>query len=115
MLTELIKDSISISPSLTEELEDDLKKWPRITYNSIFRYFVDSVACDCTAMSNLKSSEAYQYLHSSKVGRVLFKDVGNDFVYLKADVEPSQSLNVSNHKALVLVSTSGVIQTESKD
>ncbi len=111
-LTELIKDSISIPvPSLIEEWEDDLKKWPRITYSSIFSYFVDSVACDGKAMSNLKSSEAYQYLHSSKVGCVLFKDVGNDFVYLKADVEPSQSLNVSHHKAWVLVSTSGVIQT----
>ncbi len=91
-LTELIKDSISIPvPSLTEEWKDDLKKWPRITYSSIFSYFVDSVACDGKAMSNLKSSEAYQYLHNNKVGRVLFKDVGNDFVYLKADVDPSQS------------------------
>ncbi len=110
-LTELIKDSISIPvPSLTEEWKDDLKKWPRITYSSIFSYFVDSVACDGKAMSNLKSSEAYQYLHNNKVGRVLFKDVGNDFVYLKADVDPSQSLNVSHHKAWVLVSTSVVIQ-----
>ncbi len=63
-------------------------------------------------MSNLKSSEAYQYLHNSKVGRVVFKNVGNDFVYLNADVEPSQSLNVSHHKSwFLLVSTSGVIQT----
>ncbi len=77
----------------------------------MFSYFVDSVACDGKAISNLKSSEAYQYLHSSKVGCVLFKDVGNDFVYLKAYVEPSQSLNVSHHKAWVLVSMSGVIQT----
>lgn len=87
-----------------------LQKWPRITYSSIFSYF-DSVACDGKAMSNLKRSEAYQYLHSNKVSHVHFKDVGNDFTYLKADVESNQSLNPSHHKAWVLVSTSGVMQT----
>ncbi len=86
-LTELIKDNISIPvSSLIEEWEDDLKKWPRITYSSIFSYLVDSIACDGKATSNLKSSEAYQYLHSNKVGCVLFKGVRNYFVYLKADV-----------------------------
>ncbi len=92
-LTEMIKNGISTPvPSLTEEWEYDYKNLPRITYSSIFSYFVDSVACDGKAMSKLKSSEAYRYLPNSKVGRVLFKDVGNDFVYLNADVEPSQSL-----------------------
>lgn len=42
---------------------------------------------------------------------MLLKVVGNNFVYLKADVEPRQSLKVSHHKACVLASTSGVIQT----
>ncbi len=74
-------------PSLIEEWENYFKKWPYIMYISIFNYIVDSIACDGKTMSNLKSSEAYQYLHSSKVGCVLFKDVGNDFGYLKADVE----------------------------
>ena len=39
-------------------------------------------------MNNLKSSEAYQYLHSNKVGRVLLKEVGHNLIFLKADVEP---------------------------
>ncbi len=37
-------------------------------------------------MNNLKSSEAYQYFHSSKVGRVLLKEVGHNFFYEEADI-----------------------------
>ena len=52
-------------------------------------------------MNGLKSSEAYQYLHSNKLRRILLMDVGHNLVYLlyilKADVEPSQSLNVPHH------------------
>lgn len=98
-------------PSTIEGWEDDLKKWPQITYTSIFSYIIDSVAMDGEAMNNLKSSEAYQYLHSNKVGRVLLKEVGHYLVYLKAHTEPSQSLKVQHHQAWVLVSTSGEIQT----
>lgn len=43
--------------SLKVGWEDDIKKWPFITYSSIFSHFVESVDCD-KAMSNLKSSEA---------------------------------------------------------
>jgi len=73
-------------------------------------YFIDSVGTDGEAMKNLKSSEAYQYLHSNKVGRVLLKEVGHDRMYLKADIEPSQSLKVPHHKAWVLVSAADEIQ-----
>jgi len=66
------------------------------SYHSISSYFVDSVACDGKPMSNLKSSEEYQYLHSDKVGRVLFKDIRSDLVYLKANTEPSQSLRFTS-------------------
>ncbi len=111
-LNKLKKGEIIVPfPSAVDGWEDDIKKWPRITYGNIFSYFVDSVACDGKAMSNLKSSEAYQYLYSDKVGRVLFKDVGNDLVYLKADIEPSQSLHISHHKARVLASVTGEVQT----
>lgn len=111
-LNEIKRGDITVPlPSAVDGWEDDVKKWPRITYGNIFSYFVDSVACDGKAMSNLKSSEAYQYLHSDKVGRVLFKDVGNDLAYLKADIEPSQSLHVTHHKAWVLVSVTGEVQT----
>ena len=53
------------------------------------------------AMMNLKSSEAYQYLHCEKVGRVWLKEITEDLVYLKAEIEPSQSLKTTHHKAWV--------------
>lgn len=63
--------------------------WPNITYSKICAYFVDSIAIDGKAMDNLNASEAYQYLHSDKVGCVMsYKH--DRFVDLKANVEPSQ-------------------------
>ena len=110
-LLHLKRDDIVIPlPSTLEGWEDDLK-WPQITYTSIFCYFIDSVGTDGEDMNNLKSSEAYQYLHRNKVGRVLLKEVGHDLMYLKADMEPSQSLTVPHHKAWVLVSAAGEIQS----
>lgn len=106
------EDVIIPLPSTLVNWEDDMKKWPRITYGEIFRYFIQSVAVDGEAMNNLKSSEAYQYLHSNKIGPVFVKEVGNDMVYLKADVEPSQSCTTPHHRAWILVSiSSGEIQT----
>ena len=67
-----------------------MKKWPEVTYGDIFNYFVLSEEVDGAAMKNYKSTEAYQYLHSGKVGRVLLHREG-DFVFLKANVHPSQS------------------------
>ncbi|KAL2091269.1 hypothetical protein ACEWY4_013532 [Coilia grayii] len=111
-LNELKNGSISVPlPSTVTKWEDDVIKWPRITYSSIFSYFIESVSCDGKAMMNLKSSEAYQYLHSEKVGRVWLKEVTEDLVYLKADIEPSQSLHKMYHKAWVLTTKAGVIQT----
>lgn len=69
---------------------DDMKKWPEVTYGDIFNYFVLSEGVDGAAMRNYKSTEAYQYLHSGKVGRVLLHSEG-DLVFLKANVHPSQS------------------------
>ena len=51
-----------------------------------------------------RSISSQHWLHiskmytSNKVGRVLLKSVGHDIVYLKAEVEPSQSLKVAHHK-----------------
>lgn len=42
-LLHLKQDDIVIPlPSTLEGWEDDLKKWPQITYTSIFCYFIDS-------------------------------------------------------------------------
>ena len=56
-LTELKNGNINIPlPSAVTGWEDEVKKWPRITYSSIFSYVVESVSCDGKAMMNLKSS-----------------------------------------------------------
>ena len=112
-LNELRKGDISLLlPTAIDDWEDDMTKWPRITYSSIFKYFVESMACDGQAMENLKTSEAYQYLHSDKVGTVLVRQIEeHDLVYLKADVEPSQSLHVTHHNTWVLSTRTGVVQT----
>lgn len=102
-------DIVLPQPYTIEGWEDDLKKWPKITYGCIFSYVNTYSAVDGEAMKNLKSSEAYQYLHSNKVGCVLTKSV-EDFVFLKADVEPSQSLH-NSHQAWAVVSNSGEVQT----
>jgi len=60
-LLHLKRDNLIIPlPSIIEGWEDDLKKWPQITYTSIFSYFINSVATDGEAMNNLKSSESYE-------------------------------------------------------
>lgn len=48
--------------SAIEGRGDDLKKWPLITYASIFNYFIDSGAPDGEAMNN----RVYTVLHSLK-------------------------------------------------
>lgn len=97
-------------PHCVQNWEDNMQTWPSVTYSKICAYFIESMAIDGKAMDNLKASEAYQYLHSSKVNRVLsYKH--NCFVYLKAMVEPSQSLNNTWHNAWVLVTDSGDVKT----
>lgn len=61
----------SYYPLTVQDWEDNVTTWPNITYSKICAYFVDSIAIDGKAMDNLKASEAYQYLHSNKVGCVL--------------------------------------------
>lgn len=62
-------------PSTLNRWEDDLKKWPQITYMGIFSFLINSVGTDSEAVNNLKSYQ-YQYLHSKKVVHVLLKEVG---------------------------------------
>ena len=63
-LLHLKQDNLIIPlPSTIEGWEDNLKKWPQITYTSIFSYFINCVGTDREAMNtvaNLKSSESYQ-------------------------------------------------------
>ena len=97
-------------PNSVQNWEDNMTMWPSITYSKICSYFVQSLAIDGKAMNNLKASEAYQYLHSNKVSCVMsYKH--DRFVYLKANVEPSQCLNNAWHNAWVLVTEAGEVKT----
>ena len=72
------------------EWVDDMWWWPQVSYGDIFYYLV--LAVDGSAMKNVKSTQAYQYLHSGKVGRVLHsKNEKEEYLFLKAAVKPSQS------------------------
>ncbi|MPV02321.1 hypothetical protein FVA96_24295 [Escherichia coli] len=63
-------------PSKVTSWADNMSIWPSITTSETFSYFIDSMAVDGNAINNLKSSEAFQYLHSDKVGCVLLHDMG---------------------------------------
>ncbi len=103
-------DGLKLShPSSLLTWVDDMKKWPELSYGDIFNYFVLSEGVDGAAMKNFKSTEAYQYLHSGKVDRVMLHSEG-DFVFLKANVHPSQSSS-STHSAWVLISKQGSVET----
>ncbi|XP_015260755.1 PREDICTED: uncharacterized protein LOC107105150, partial [Cyprinodon variegatus] len=97
-------------PQTILEWEDDMKKWPHITYEDIFNYVVLSLGADGSTMRNYKSTEAYQYLHSGKVGKVLISNNINDLIFLKADVNPSQSKSDA-HSAWILTTSTGTVET----
>lgn len=97
-------------PQTIHEWEDDMKKWPHITYEDIFNYFVLSLGADGSTMRNYKSTEAYQYLHSGKVGKVLINNNIDDLIFMKADVQPSQSKS-DVHSAWILTTSAGTIET----
>ena len=59
-------------PTIIKNWTDDMKRWPEITYGDIFNHFVLVLGVDGSAMKSYKSTEAYQYLHSGKVGRGRF-------------------------------------------
>lgn len=48
-----------------------------------------------------KSSEMYQYFCSNKVCRILVKELRNNPLYFKADIERSQSLKSQYHWACI--------------
>ena len=88
---------------------DDMKQWPELQEKDLINYFILSEGVDGNEIQNWKSTEAYNYLHSGKIGIVLCRKEG-DFTFLKAEVEPSQSVNKAKHKAWVLTEAN-VIQT----
>lgn len=95
---------------IIQEWEDDMKKWPHITYKDIFNYLILSVCVDGSEMRSYKSTDAYQYLHSGKVGWVFIHFEDDNLVFLKADVQPSQT-KTHHHSAWILVSSVGTVET----
>ncbi len=89
---------------------DDMKQWPAVTYIDIINYLVLSEGVDGEELRNYKSTKAYSYLHSNKIGRILFHK-HQQFTLLKAEVEPSQSINKPNHIAWVMLQNNGVVET----
>ena len=110
--TQLVKNgALTIPhPSTVQTWEDDMTKWPNVSCANLLLYLTDSTAVDGNRAEALKSVLAYQYLHSEKVGRVLIHKQ-NSFVYLKGSVEPSQCINNEAHKAWVLLTEDGSIET----
>ena len=59
---------------------------------------------------NFAVTKAYNYLHSNKIGKVLLKK-HSKFIFLKAAVAPSQSVNQAKHTSWVMLKESGVAET----
>lgn len=81
-------------PSGIKKWEEGMKKWPWITYTSMFSYFIFSDATDSEAMKALW----YISVVTSTVIRsdiFFFKEVEHKLLYLKADIEPTQSIKFS--------------------
>ena len=77
-----------------------VNKWPDISYPDIYQYFVETSCFYSRAeVKNVKSLEGYQYFVLGHVQPIMFHDPEiKDYVYLKADVLPSQ--RQSNKKDL---------------
>ena len=73
---------------------------PNVSYIDIVNYLVFSEGVDGGELSSYKSTEAYNYLHSNTIRKVLLKK-HSEFIFLKAAVEPSQSVNQAKHTAWI--------------
>lgn len=65
---------------------------------------------DREEMRNYKSTKAFNYFYSNKVGRIFLLKHG-DYVFLKAELDRSQSANQPKLIAWVMLHQSGVIET----
>ena len=97
--------------SVLTEWVDDMKQWPNISFFDI-NYLVFSEGVASKELHNYKSTEAYNYLHSNKIWKVLLKKhIG--FIFLKAAVKlvPSHSVNQAKHTVWIMLKESGVVET----
>ena len=61
-------------------------------------------------MENHAVTKAQKQLYSNKIGKVLLKK-HSKFIFLKAAVAPSQSVNQAKHTAWIMLKESGVVET----
>ena len=62
---------------------------------------------DGEELRNYKSTVAYNYLHSNKIGT----QEHSEFIFLRAAVQPSQSVNQAKHTVWIMLKESGVVET----
>ena len=85
-------------PSVLMEWADDMKQWLDVSYINIVNYQIFSESANGRELYSYKSTEAYNHLYSNKIGKVLLKK-HSKFIFLKAAVAPSQSVNQAKHTA----------------
>lgn len=106
-----ISDGITaVHPLRVKNWVDDMKQWPSISSAHIVCYLIKSEACDLKEAEAYKSLDSYNYVQSGWVGQVLCHKV-NEFVYLKADVRPSQAINQKPWIAWACVKSTGQVNT----
>ena len=97
-------------PSVLTEWADDIKQWPDVSYINIVNYVIFSEGVDGGELHSYKSTEAYNYLHINKIGKVLLKK-NSKFIFLEAAVAPSHSVNQAKHTAWMMLKESEVVKT----
>ncbi|KAL1478663.1 hypothetical protein MTO96_034924, partial [Rhipicephalus appendiculatus] len=80
-------------PMCVNSWVDDIKGWPSVSSAHIVCYLIKSKAYDLKEAEAYKSLDSFNFVQSGWVGQVLSHNVNADFVYLKADVRPSQAIN----------------------
>jgi hypothetical protein len=99
-------------PDEIKNWSEDMRSWPNITLQEITIYLIESKAVDGQAMRNYKSMDSYNYFQSGWVDTVYYHElIGTEFVYMKANVRPSQAIHNEQHKAWVLCKKSGEIMS----
>ena len=75
---------------------------PDFSYINIVNYLIFSEGVDYGELHSYESTEAYNYLHNNKIRKVLLKQ-HSKFIFLKAAVVPSQSVNQAKHTAWIML------------
>lgn len=96
----------------TKDWIEDMKLLPPVQEHHIIYYLLKTKACDLEEVNAIKSTEAYNFVESGKVGCLLVhKDMATHSIFVKGEVERSQALSAPPHKAWVCLQPSGSVVT----